>query len=142
MAEAIVEPIVDIVAEKEEPAAPVVEEKPPEPKKKGRPAGAKDRAPRKKKITIVEEPLEVVPDPPEPVEPAPKARAKAAPKAPPEEPPTPLPRHHVSFEEPAPQSPRTMLREASKHILNLRTLADQARRAHLQDIYTKKLHSF
>ena len=57
MAEAIVEPIVDIVAEKEEPAAPVVEEKPPEPKKKGRPAGAKDRAPRKKKITIVEEPV-------------------------------------------------------------------------------------
>ena len=107
MAEAIVEPIVDIVAEKEEPAAPVVEEKPPEP-----------------------------------VEPAPKARAKATPKAPPEEPPTPLPRYHVSFEEPAPQSPRTMLREASKHILNLRTLADQARRTHLQDIYTKKLHSF
>ena len=139
MAEALVEPIVDIVAEKEEPAAPVVEEKPPEPKKKGRPAGAKDRVPRKKKITIVEEPLEVAP---EPVEAAPKARAKATPKAPPEEPPTPLPRHHVSFEEPTPPSPRTMLREASKHILNLRTLADQARRTHLQDIYTKKLHSF
>ena len=78
MAEAIVEPIVDVVVEKEEPPAPIVEPAAPE-KKRGRPSGAKDRAPRKKKVTIVEEPLEAPPPPPEPE--TPKPRTKPAPKA-------------------------------------------------------------
>ena len=39
-----------------EPAPAVVVE-PVEPKKRGRPAGAKDRAPRKKKVDIIEEPI-------------------------------------------------------------------------------------
>ena len=133
MAEAIVEPIVDVVVEKEEPAAPIIEESPPEVKKKGRPAGAKDRAPRKKKITVVEEPLEV--------EPPPKVRVKAPVASEPETP--KLPRHKVAFEVPLePPSPRTQLREATKHVMNVRMLSESARKAHLQELYTKKLHSF
>ena len=136
MAEAIVEPIVDIVAEKEEPPAPIVEPAAPE-KKRGRPAGAKDRAPRKKKkVTIVEEPLEALPPPPEPE--TPKPRTNPAPKA--------IPRLDVSFEAPAeieePPSPRSVLRSASMNILQLRELTKRAKKSHLEELYTKKLHRF
>ena len=136
MAEAIVEPIVDIVAEKEEPPAPIVEEPAAPEKKRGRPSGAKDRAPRKKKVTIVEEPLEAPPPPPEPE--TPKPRTKPAPKA--------APRSDVSVEPPAeieePPSPRSVLRSASMNILQLRELTERAKKAHLEEQYTKKLHRF
>ena len=111
----------------------------PAPKKKGgRPAGAKDKAPRKKKITIVEEPLEVEPEPePEPVaKEAPKPKVKPAPKA--------LPMLDVSFEAPveeAPPTPRTIMRTASMNILQLHRLTERARKTHLGEAYTKKLHS-
>ena len=113
----------------------------PAPKKKGgRPAGAKDKAPRKKKITIVEEPLEPPPSPepePEPVaKEAPKPKVKPAPKA--------LPRLDVSFEAPveeAPPTPRTIMRTASMIILQLHRLTERARKTHLGEAYTKKLHS-
>ena len=128
------------VLEKSEPiveaSKPVVE---PAPKKKGgRPAGAKDKAPRKKKITIVEEPLEAEPEPePEPVvKEAPKPKVKPAPKA--------LPRLDVSFEAPveeAPPTPRTIMRTASMNILQLHRLTERARKTHLGEAYTKKLHS-
>ena len=128
------------VLEKNEPiveaSKPVVE---PAPKKKGgRPAGAKDKAPRKKKITIVEEPLEVEPEPePEPVaKEAPKPKVKPAPKA--------LPRLDVSFEAPVeeePPTPRTIMRTASMNILQLHRLTERARKTHLGEAYTKKLHS-
>ena len=117
MAEAIVEPIVDVVVEKEEPPAPIVEPTAPEAKKRGRPSGVKDRAPwvpRKTKVTIVEEPLEAPPPPPEPE--TPKPRTKSAPKA--------APRLDVSFEPHAeieePPSPRSVLRSASLTVLQLR----------------------
>ena len=136
MAEAIVEPIVDIVAEKEEPPAPIVEPAAPEAKKRGRPSGVKDRAPRKKKVTIVEEPLEAPPPPPEPE--TPKPRTKPAPKA--------TPRSDVSVEPPAkieePPSPRSVMRSASMNILQLRELTERAKKAHLEEQYTKKLHRF
>ena len=142
MAEAIVEPIVEPVLEKELPAEPIVEPATPrvEPKKKGRPAGAKDSAPRKKKVTIVEEPL-IAPVPPAPA-PAPKPvlAHKPAPQAP-----TTLPRLDVAFEEPAhiePPSPRTVMRTASMSILQLRDLTEKAKKIHLQDVYTKRLHRF
>ena len=135
MAEAIVEPIVDIVVEKEEPPAPIVEPAAPE-KKRGRPSGVKDRVPRKKKVTIVEEPLEAPPPPPEPE--TPKPRTKPAPKA--------IPRSDVSVEPPAqikePPSPRSVLRSASMNILQLRELTERAKKAHLEETYTKKLHRF
>ena len=134
MAEAIVEPIVDIVAEKEEPQAPIVEPAAPE-KKRGRPSGAKDRAPRKKKVTIVEEPLEA-PPPQEPE--TPKPRTKPAPKA------TPrfdvIMEPHVEIEDPP--SPRSVMRSAGRSILQLRELTERAKKAHLEDQYTKKLHRF
>ena len=135
MADAIVEPIVDIVSEKEEPPAPIVDEPTgPEAKKRGRPSGAKDRAPRKKKVTIVEEPLEAPPPPPEPE--TPKPRTKPAPKA--------IPRLDVSFEPPIeePPSPRSVMRSASINILQLRELTERAKKAHLEETYTKKLHRF
>ena len=143
MAEAIVEPIVEPIAEKIEPPAPIVEEPAAaEPKKKaGRPAGAKDRAPRtRKKIVIVEEPLQ--PPPPEapPVETAPKPAkpAKAAPLK-------TLPRLDVSFEPEAeieePPSPRTVMRSASMSILQLRSLTERAKKTHLQEACTKNLRS-
>ena len=135
MAEAVVE-IVEPVIEESKLQAPIIEE--PEQKKKGgRPAGAKDKAPRtRKKITIVEEPLEPpVPEtPPEPEAPPPKPTPKA------------LPKQNVSFETPAeieePPSPRTVMKSASLSILQLRHLTDRARKTHLQDMHTKKLHSF
>ena len=135
MAEAVVE-IVEPVIEESKLQAPIIEE--PEPKKKGgRPAGAKDKAPRtRKKITIVEEPLEppARETPPEPEAPPPKPTPKA------------LPRLNVSFEPPAeveePPSPRTVMKSASLSILQLRHLTDRARKTHLQDMHTKKLHSF
>ena len=133
MAEANVEPIVDIVAEKEEPPAPIVEPAAPE-KKRGRPAGAKDQAPLKKKVTIVEEPLEAPPPPP----PEPKPRTKPAPKA--------TPKSDVAVEPPAeieePPSPRSVMRSAGRSILQLRELTERAKKAHLEETYTKKLLRF
>ena len=107
----------------------------PEPKKRGRPKGAPDKAPRKKKIVIVEEALQPEePEPPAP-EPAPMTAAKASSSR---EPP-PSPGMHLP--EPEPPSPRTTLREASRHILQLQTLRDVARKSHLSSLYTKGLHS-
>ena len=131
MAEAIVDPIVDIVAEKEEPPAPIVEPAAPE-KKRGRPSGAKDRAPRKKKVTIVEEPLEAPPPPQEPE--TPKPRTKPAPKA--------IPQSDVPAQIEEPPSPRSVMRSAGRSILQLRELTERAKKAHLEDQYTKKLHRF
>ena len=142
MADAVIEPIVEPITEKIEPPAPIVEEPAAEPKKKaGRPAGAKDKAPRtRKKIVIVEEPLQ--PPPPEapPVETAPKPAkpAKAAPLK-------TLPRLDVSFEPEAeieePPSPRTVMRSASMSILQLRSSTERAMKTHLQEAYTKNLRS-
>ena len=136
MAEAIVEPIVDIVVGKKMAPAPMVEE-PAEPeKKRGRPSGAKDRAPRKKKVTIVEEPLEAPPPPPEPE--TPKPRTKPAPKA--------TPQFDISVEPHAeiedPPSPRSVMRSATMIILQLRELTERAKKAHWEEQYTKKLHRF
>ena len=134
MADAIVEPIVDIVAEKEEPPAPIVEEPAAHEKKRGRPSGAKDRAPRKKKVTVVEEPLHAPPPAPPVQEPETPKATKPAPKATPK----------VSLEPPVeePPSPRTVMRSASMNILQLRELTERAKKAHLEEQYTKKLHRF
>ena len=135
--------------QKTKPAEPIIAEAIPapaepttaEPKKKGRPAGAKDKAPRKKtKIAIIEEPLCAPTPEPEPVE-EPKPRAKPAPKA--RQQADPLPKLHVSFDEPPveePPSPRTIMRSASINILQLRELTEKAKKTHLQDMYTRKLH--
>ena len=93
-----------------------------EPKKTGRPAGAKDKLPRNKKIEIVEEKL--------------ASREPAAVEA-------PVQVQHVqeSRIEYEPPSPRTTLREASRHILELQRLNISTRKSYLESTYTKGLRS-
>ena len=89
----------------------------PEPKKRGRPAGAKDKAPRKPRTRIIEEP------PTPPPTPAPPKAARAA-----------KPREETRVEpparEPTPMSPRTMFRVASDHIATLHSERED-RKAHV-----------
>ena len=91
--------------------------------------------------TVVEEPVAQAEPEPKPVaEPPPEAKSKpkkaeVKPKVQaPVDTPAPAP------EEPPP-SPRTMMREAARHILQLQTLREATRKSHLTDTYTKKLHS-
>ena len=123
--------IVEKTVEKSEEAAP---------KKKGRPAGAKDKAPRAKKprVVVVEEPLE--------------SPVKAQTQPPADLPAAPLETHRAGgrtvqvapeiHEPPAPPSPRTVMREASRHILELKRLESSARRTHLGELYGSRLHTF
>ena len=128
------EPLVEVVPKTEDVVpkteelvekSPPVVEAPAAKSKGGRPAGAKDKAPRKKKIVIVAEPIA---KPPPEIE-------KAEPK------PTPVKetlRREVQFEEPAreePPSPRTIM-------LDLKRLNDAARKNHLQNAYTRRLAAF
>jgi len=84
------------------PEVPAAEAPEPEPKKRGRTAGAKDRAPRKKNITIVEEPLQHEPP-----------QAQEVPSVP--EAPEILPSHPVEVPEPFElPSPRTGLIHAQR----------------------------
>ena len=90
------------------------------PKKKGRPKGASDKQPRKKTVKIVVEAL-VQPDLPEPA--ASPAPAPAAAVTPPEE----------------ELTPRTILRLASRHILELNRLQTSARKSQLGEMYSRGL---
>jgi outer membrane biosynthesis protein TonB len=120
--------------------SPVAEPAESAAKKRGRPKGAADKAPRapKKKAVVVEEPIHKEPEkPPEPEKtpekpkrtraPRPKTEAVAAP-------PTP-----TEAREPDPPSPRTTLRDAAHHILQLQSLRANTRRTHLADAYTRNL---
>ena len=101
-----------------------------EPKRRGRPAGAKDKAPRKprERTRIIEEPPTPPPPPPAPA--APKAARAAKPRGERVEPPA---------REPTPMSPRTMFRVASDHIASLHTERESARRAYWQDAIARSL---
>ena len=116
-----------------QPAEPVVEK--PSKNKGGRPAGSKDKAPRRKKI--VEEPIVQELPKPEPVQP-PKAepQPKAEPKA------EPQPRAPPPSPEPEPLTPRTLIRESARHMLELKRLNESARKSHLQNVYTRRLAVF
>ena len=131
IAEKVEKPVenVEKTAEKSEEVAP---------KKKGRPAGAKDKAPRAKKprVVVVEEPLES----PAKTESQPPADLPAAP-------PRRIEKQTVQvapeIHEPSePPSPRTVMREASRHILELKRLESSARRTHLGELYGSRLHTF
>ena len=137
------EPVVDVV-EKTEPVIaktePVVEkpepvvENPPK-KKGGRPAGSKDKAPRRKKIVeepIVQELPKQEPAQPPKAEPQPKAEPKAEPQ----------PRAPPPSPEPEPLTPRTLIRESARHMLELKRLNESARKSHLQNVYTRRLAVF
>ena len=111
----------------EEPPEPTKAElvEPAEPKRgRGRPAGAKDTKPRKRKVTIMEEPIakaapEValeVKEPPEVVAPV---QAVAPPEPPPED------------------SPRTLQHKAAELLIRLHRSKYDARRTTLAETYFK-----
>jgi len=111
----------------QEPPEPTKAEpvEPAEPKRgRGRPAGAKDTKPRKRKVTIVEEPIakaapEValeVKEPPEVVAPV---QAVAPPEPPPED------------------SPRTLQHKAAELLIRLHRSKYDARRTTLAETYFK-----
>ena len=112
-------------------------------KKRGRPAGSKDKAPRKKKIVVVEEDVsEPLPQASPPAFPEPPALPPALPE-PPAKPPKTKPKAKMPEpqSEPEPLSPGTVMREASRHILKLKSISAQARRDHIYQTYTAKLHA-
>ena len=81
------------------------------PKRRGRPAGSKDKAPRRTKSVIIET-----------REPSPPRESPAA-----------------SQPSAAPPSPRTLFAEASKHMAALHQERESARRAYWQDAIAKSL---
>jgi hypothetical protein len=113
----------------QEPPEPTKAEpvEPAEPKRgRGRPAGAKDTKPRKRKVTIVEEPIAKAPkvkapprveeaSPPEVVAPVP---AVAPPEPPPED------------------SPRTLQHKAAEMLIRLHRSKYDVRRTNLAEIYS------
>ena len=145
MDEAIVEvvdntPSTTPVAEPQEPA----KTEPAAKSKGGRPAGAKDKAPRKKKVVIVEE---EVPQKHQKTTPT-KTVDTPQPSAPTSAPaPTPEPTRVAEparASEPArePPSPRSIMRQSANHMLELKRLNDAARKTHLQSTYTRRLAAF
>ena len=115
---------------------------------RGRPAGAKDKAPRAKKARIVEEPLE----PPEPAAIAAIAVPEPAPVPAPAPPraskrqvlqaPTPLRTSAAIAAIAEPPSPRTQQREAAMLLYQLQHQKHEGRRAVLREMYTKDLLSY
>jgi hypothetical protein len=148
----------DSPPEEQAPAAAPPESQPEEPPKRGRgrPAGAKDKVPRSTKPRVRVEPI------PQPAAP------KAAPAPEPAEPrPIPQPAKKVEdrstpvveerkgmfsqntpppVEErppsPEPPSPRTLYRQTSAHLLNLRDVMNSQKRASAAERYTARLQAW
>ena len=108
--------------------------------KRGRPAGSKDRAPRRKvKVEPISAPVEeerqqaALAAPPPTPPPQPTAKPKVAPQRVAREPRPPSPE---------PPSPRTLYRETSAHLLNLRDMMNTQKRASAVERYTSRLHAW
>ena len=120
-------------------APPVIEKPPaqepaPEPKRgRGRPAGSKDRAPRTAQPRVRVEPIPPKPAPVAPA-PAPSQVSQAH-----ERPPSPVVERPPS---PEPPSPRTLFRQTSAHLLNLRDVMNSQKRASTAERYTSRLHAW
>ena len=113
-----------------EPELPPEGQKPEEPTpatKRGRPAGAKDKLPRVKKVRVKVEPLVV--------EPAPVPASGSSKTAPA---PEPVPEPPEPEEEDLP-SPRTLLRETSMHLVHLKGIVRDQRVANTAQAYTSRL---
>ena len=98
----------------------------PDPKKRGRPSGANDREPRRRKVIIVEEPVS------EPKQTAAIPEKPTAPAAPAPQP--------VVYEREE-LSPRTLIREASRRIVELKRMEANTRRSRVHDVYSRNLHT-
>ena len=124
---------------------PTQEPEPPqvEPKRgRGRPAGSKDKAPRTTKPKVRVEPI------PSREPPAPK-RAPAPEPSPAPEPAQsvvssqlPTPAMEQRPPSPEPPSPRTLFRQTSAHLLNLRDIMNSQKRASVAERYTSRLHAW
>ena len=99
----------------ENPEQLAITDEPVPPKRRGRPAGSKDKAPRRTKTVIIET---REPSPPR-ERPAPAAAASQPSAAPP--------------------SPRTLFAEASRHMAALHQEREIQRRAYWQDAISKSL---
>ena len=98
--------------------------------KRGRPAGSKDRAPRRKvKVEPIPTPVEEEPPTPPP---QPAAKPKAAQRVVRETRPA----------SPDPPSPRTLFRQTSAQLLNLRDVMNSRKRASAAERYTSHLHAW
>ena len=145
MDEAVVEvventPSTTPVSEPQEPAKTEPEAK----SKGGRPAGAKDKAPRKKKVVVVVEDLpesRAEPEKRSPAKSVTAASSSAAP-APPEPVRAPEPTREPEPLHNEPPSPRAIIRQSADHMLALKRLNMQARKDHLSSAYTRGLASF
>ena len=134
-------PSITPVTEPQEPA----KTEPALKSKGGRPAGAKDKAPRKKKVVIVEEEVPQKHEKTAPTKTVDAPQQSAAPTS--ATAPTPEP---ASAPEPAraseparaPPSPRSIMRQSANHMLELKRLNDAARKTHLQSTYTRRLAAF
>ena len=125
-------------SEQSEPTIAPAETAEAEPKRRGRPAGAKDKQPRKQKPRVVEE-VDITP---------PQAAQASQASAQPSEPSSaPLPPAQLSEPAPAPQpsepepdpmTPRRMYRETATHLAHLKTLINSQKRQALGEMYTRK----
>ena len=92
-----------------------------QPKRRGRPAGAKDRAPRKSRVVEVD-----IPDLATPAPVPASAPVPAVAPAPPEP-------------EPEPLTPRRLYRETAAHLVHLKQMIQSDKRKALAEAYTRKL---
>ena len=132
-----------------EPQEPAVTEPTPKiepaPKKGGRPAGAKDKAPRKKKVVVVVQELpesRAEPEKRAPAKSVTAASSSAAPAPPPEPVRAPEPTREPEPVHNEPPSPRAIIRQSADHMLALKRLNMRARKDHLSSAYTRGLASF
>ena len=124
----------EIAENSPEPEAAPVEAAPvEEPRRgRGRPAGAKDKAPRVTKPKVRVEPI-----------PERKAAAKPRPAPAPEPVPEPVePVASVAPPSPEPPSPRTLFNQTSAHLLNLRDVMNSQKRNTVAERYASRLHSW
>jgi len=120
------------------PAPPVGQEVTQQ-RKRGRPAGSKDRVPRRR---VRVEPIDDPEPPPPAPDPVPTPAPKAAPKAVKRAPKPPVPVFAERERSPSPPSPGTLYRQTSEHLVSLRDMMNSQKRAAAIDRYTSRLHSW
>jgi hypothetical protein len=133
--------------EEQAPAVVPSESQPEEPPKRGRgrPAGAKDKAPRATKPKVRVEPIpkrQPAAATPEAKPAAVPAEEPAADPLAPEPPRPPVADEAACCRTPEPPSPRTLYRQTSAQLLNLRDVMNSQKRASAAERYTSRLHAW